>query len=129
MVSQQPSCSQPSTSTIRHSIIDYDIDSLMVHAFAVHSLPLQILQSEVFINMMICWRNTSGRLPTAKRMRAMYHEEANKMKQIVVNKMKASKLTPVTVAADGWTNTCHEKVINIIPVCGGVAYYSTIGKA
>jgi len=103
--------------------VDYDIDSMMVHAFAVHSLPLSILHSEAFINMMTCWRDTKGKLPTSKHMREMYHNEANKLKTIVLNKLKASASNPVTVTLDGWTNTCHEKVINIIPVCCGIAYY------
>jgi hypothetical protein len=103
--------------------VEYDIDTLLVHAFAVHSLPLHILQSEVFINLMICWRNSEVMLPTSKRMRVMYHDEANRMKQEVLNNMKASKAIPVTVALDGWTNPCHEKVINIIPLSRGIAYY------
>lgn len=75
------------------------------------------------MNMMYCWRNSSELLPTRKRMRIMYKDEANKMKKMVVNKLKASTSTPVTVALDGWTNTRHDKVINVTPICGGVAYY------
>lgn len=102
---------------------EYDMDTLLVHAFAVHSLPLHILQSEVFINMMHCWRESRGLLPTRKRMRTMYHDAASSMRQEVLNNIKASRAIPVTVALDGWTNTCHEKVINIIPVSSGTAYY------
>ena len=31
--------------------------------------------------------------------------------------------TPVTVALDGWTNVNHEKVTNIVLLCGGRAFY------
>ena len=43
--------------------------------------------------------------------------------RIVVDKLKGSVSAPVTVALDGWTNTRHDKVINIIPICKGVIAY------
>jgi hypothetical protein len=36
-------------------------------------------------------------------------------------KLRASAAT--TVAIDGWTNVQHDKVINVLPVTNGVAYY------
>jgi hypothetical protein len=41
-----------------------------------------------------------------------------------VEKLKAFSVTsPISVAIDGWTNTRHHKVTNLLCLCGGQAYY------
>jgi hypothetical protein len=42
----------------------------------------------------------------------------------VINKLKSySTASPISIAIDGWTNTRHHKVTNILCLCGGQAYY------
>ena len=39
-------------------------------------------------------------------------------------KLKSYSVTsPISLAFDGWTNTRHHKVTNILCLCGGQAYY------
>jgi hypothetical protein len=102
---------------------EYDINSHIVIAFAMNSLPLQLLESESFINMMYYWRSTSQHLPTRAKMRELYAKRASSMRVKVIDQLKQSSCSPVTIALDGWTNIRHDKVINIIPICSGVAYY------
>ena len=42
----------------------------------------------------------------------------------VLKKLKSHGVTsPISIAIDGWTNTRHNKVTNLLCLCGGQAYY------
>jgi hypothetical protein len=42
----------------------------------------------------------------------------------VINRLAAYSVTsPISIAIDGWTNTRHHKVTNVLCLCGGQAYF------
>ena len=101
-----PSSDSGSVKRSNHSITqyiqrsEYDISSLIVIAFAMNSLPLQLLESESFINFMYFWRKSSQHLPSRAMMRELYGQEARSMKVKVVDQLKQSSCSPVTIALD-----------------------------
>lgn len=60
--------------------------------------------------------------PSASAIRASVLAQADSLRMRLVSLLRH---TPVTIAADGWTNVRREKITNIVPIANGVAYYWT----
>jgi hypothetical protein len=72
-------------------------------------------------NWLELFRQGSGMVASRKQIAARQHERAAAVKERVVARLKRSK--GITVGLDGWTNVGRYKVINIVPISCGVAYY------
>ena len=63
----------------------------------------------------------NGELLSRRRLVVLAHRLVQRVMQEVLTVLRRCK--SVTVGIDGWTNTNHIKVINVVPVGRGVAYY------
>jgi hypothetical protein len=115
--------------TLQQSFLSHNnqsVNSIFAVGFASLSLPLQLLEKEEFINMLIAIRQSTSAVPTRKALRQAQLDVAAEMKNTLINRLRAQCMShPVTIAIDGWTNVRHDKVNNVIPLCGGRAYYWT----
>jgi hypothetical protein len=103
-------------------LLEQDFKSTWSTCVAVHSLPLLLMDSELLHNSFTLYRNDKRfLLPSRHQLRRDIHAQAQSMKETVVGRLRGT--TPVTVGLDGWTNTNHNKVINIVPIVDGVSYY------
>jgi Protein of unknown function (DUF 659)/hAT family C-terminal dimerisation region len=80
-----------------------------------------LVEAELFRNALRVFRQCSGEVPTRKAMSGHISRRAAAIRKEVVQKLIAAG--PVTVAIDGWTNTRHDKVTNVIPIGAGMSYY------
>ena len=80
------------------------------------------MSADLFIRSLTKYRQApSAILPTRKELAGQVFDNVRVMKPIVLGRLRTSAC--VTVGMDGWTNVRHEKVINLVPVANGVAYY------
>jgi hypothetical protein len=89
--------------------------------FAVHNVPFSLASSPLFHKSLLAFRQTDGSPPERRELAVQVFDNVRAMKPIVVARLRAC--SGVTVGMDGWTNVRHEKVINLVPVADGVAFY------
>lgn len=100
--------------------------SVMAKAFACLSLPLQLIEREQFINMLLVIRQSTNPLPTKRALTAEQYLTETEIRTKVVAHLKAiSENCPITLAVDGWTNVRHDKITNVLPLCASNAFYWT----
>jgi hypothetical protein len=97
---------------------------LFAACFAVHSLPLRLIDAPEFRAAVEAYRSGNCALPNRQQLRAEQSAEAQRMRADLVRKLRVyCRAAPLTLAIDGWTNVRRDKVTNVIILCGGVAYY------
>jgi hypothetical protein len=61
-------------------------------------------------------------VPSKERIRDSILRQAAALRKELVQRLRHATM-PISLASDGWTNVRHEKVTNIVLLCGGTAYY------
>jgi hypothetical protein len=79
------------------------------------------MSSPLFHKALYAFRQSDAPPPTRKDLAVQVYDNVRTMKREVVDQLRSC--AGVTVGMDGWTNVRHEKVINLVPVASGVAYY------
>ena len=93
--------------------------------FSCHSLPLRLISSPQYIEHLLLFRQCSSAvIPSVWDLAREQDAAFDSIKVKVIQKMTLPN-THVTIAIDGWTNVRHDKVVNIVPLCRGSAYYWT----
>ncbi len=92
-----------------------------VDVFLRHALSYNLAESTYLHEWVRCIRQGSGRVLSRRQLAARAHDRVQVVKEKVVKRLRASP--GVSVGIDGWTNVRHDKVINLCPVAGGVAFY------
>lgn len=100
---------------------------IFAEAFAMNSLSHTLLSRESFIQMLHIFRQSASAVPpTPAELRTSIINRATDLKQQMIHKIQNAGW-PATLAIDGWTNTRHEKVTNIVILsCGSAYYYASI---
>ena len=93
----------------------------MAQCFAAHSLPMALADSEDFRRLLYSFRQSNEAPPSRKELPKQFYERVKSIKPRVINALRQA--TGVTVGIDGWTNVRHQKVVNLVGVANGVAYY------
>jgi hypothetical protein len=97
----------------------------LAEMFSCHSLPIRLVASQQFIDVLHMFRQCpTAVIPSAYDLAKEQDAAFQKLKIKVVQRMTSAN-THVTIAVDGWTNVRHDKVVNIVPLCRGSAYYWT----
>jgi len=89
-------------------------------AFSKNSLPYSLFEDKYFINALLLI-NKNIKLSKSK-LKDTIISEGEIVKNTTINMLSINR-QPVTLALDGWTNVRNNKVINILLICSGVAYY------
>lgn len=99
---------------------------MLALGFARLSLPLQLMEREDFINMLLTVQQSTCRLPSKHALGLAQVQLANDLRSRLINRLRQFGVhSPVTVGVDGWTNVRRDKVTNILPLCASNAYYWT----
>jgi len=117
--------SKPKQQSLKDSLLrsnNVGLLSMITTAFAISSLPLQLLESESFLNLLYYVRQTIGPMPTRHAVRDHQHTLVADMTSAILTKLRGPS-SHVSLSLDSWTNVRHDKVVNIVPMCNGVAYY------
>jgi hypothetical protein len=92
--------------------------------FAKHSLSHRLIDSKEMKEFLKLIRNSNGPLPNRAMVRESQAVLAARLRLDVINRLKSYSVTsPISLAIDGWTNTRHHKVTNLLCLCGGQAFY------
>jgi hypothetical protein len=92
-------------------------------SFALDSLPLSLVESSDFNQTASVLRKFPHlSLPSRYTLKKHQMRIAERIREQVIARLRGSQCF-VGLAIDGWTNVRHEKVMNVIPICQGIAYY------
>jgi hypothetical protein len=92
--------------------------------FARCSWPHHAIDFPEFVHLVDIIRSSTCPLPTRKLLRRDQLQLAQDLRGRVVRQLRNHcRASPITIAIDGWTNVNHNKVTNVIILCGGTAYY------
>lgn len=90
--------------------------------FAKNSLPHSLIENKYFIDFVAAIKKNPNITITKKKLREVIIYDGTKLKTDIINNLKSSK-QPITMAIDGWTNVRSNKVINLILIVNGTAFY------
>ncbi|MGH7239679.1 MAG: DUF domain-containing protein [Candidatus Saccharimonadales bacterium] len=132
--SSEPVSSTPAAKKRRseQTSLDYSMkiagNKALIHIIAIKmaclGLPLQLIERHDFLDLLYAFRASTDAPPTRQTLRLAQTIAAQQLRQQVLNAIRRQSVSaPVTIAYDGWTNVKQEKVTNVIPLCGGKAYY------
>jgi hypothetical protein len=100
------------------------IISALAEAFAFHSIPHHIIDSPVFREALETFRTGTAPLPNRRQLKEEQDAVAQRLRSDLLDRLRRwCAFSPLTVGIDGWTNTRHDKVTNVVLLCGGIAYY------
>ena len=102
-------------------VVKESVAECMADCFAVHSLPMVLADSPVFQRMLYAFRQTLDPPPQRRQVSRQFAERVKAIRPQVLNALRLG--AGITVGIDGWTNVRHEKVVDLVPVSNGVAYY------
>ena len=102
-------------------VVRDSVSHCFAECFAVHNVPFSLIASPLFHKALNAYRQTTDVPPTRRELAAQMFDNVKEMKPEVIHRLRAC--SGVTVGMDGWTNVRHQKVINLVPVANGVAYY------
>ena len=109
----------------RYQTADKQKDVMALQAqvdfFLYEGLAFRIADSHALRAWLNCVRNGASAVASRKQMTEMALSRAEGVRAAVVQRLQQA--AGVAVGIDGWTNVRHDKVINLCPVAGGVAYY------
>jgi hypothetical protein len=92
-----------------------------VDCFLYDGLSMRLADSVYLRQWLELLRLSKGDVASRKQVAAL---GAGRVEQVRKRVIAALQPSPgVTVGIDGWTNVRHEKVINLCPVVGGIAFY------
>jgi hypothetical protein len=92
--------------------------------YAKHALPHRLADSVEMRDYCDKIRSSTIKPPGRAAIKAAQADLADEMRLLLIDKLAAYSITsPISLAIDGWTNTRHHKVTNILCLCGGQAYY------
>jgi hypothetical protein len=92
-----------------------------VEFFMYEGIPFRIADSPKLQQWLDLLRRGDGAVAKRKQMVGLAYERSEKVRDAVIERLHESEW--VTVGVDGWTNVNGHKVLNLVPVAGGVAYY------
>jgi hypothetical protein len=120
--------SRSTVQTTMHSAFSTANNPLVAQAaaqlFARHALSHRLADSREWTEFLLCVRRSTCRLPNRAVIKQSQREMAAQLRTTVIAKLRAHSVTsPISIAIDGWTNTRHHKVTNLLCLCGGQAYY------
>jgi hypothetical protein len=93
-------------------------------AWAECSLAYSLIEAKAFVAFLDAVRASKCPYPTRHSIPRAQAKCAAELKKTIFESIRTqSKLSPVTVATDGWTNVCGIKVTNVLVLIGGVAFY------
>jgi hypothetical protein len=116
-----PRLRQSSITPFTVPIVRESVAHCFAECFAVHNIPFSLIASPSFHKALNSYRQTAALPPTRRELSSQVFDNVREMKPEVLNRLRACP--GVTVGMDGWTNVRHQKVINLVPVANGVAYY------
>ena len=97
---------------------------LAAKLWAKCGLSHRLADSKEMKDFLLAFRAATCPPPTKHTVRASQTELAAELRAVVVAKLKSYSISsPICIAIDGWTNTRHDKVTNVLCLCGGQAYY------
>jgi cytochrome c-type biogenesis protein CcmH/NrfF len=92
--------------------------------FARHGLPHRLADSKEMAAFLLAVRRSTCPPPKRAAIKEAQTQLAADLREEVIARLTAGSVTyPISIAIDGWTNTRHEKVTNLLCLCGGQAYY------
>ena len=102
-------------------VIRQSVAECMAQCFAVNALPMVLADSEYFHRLLYAFRQSHEPPPSRRELPQQFYEGAKRIRSRVINALRQA--AGVTVGIDGWTNVKRQKVINLVGVANGVAYY------
>lgn len=116
--------SQTTIQTSFQPLHNAQLHQAIARCFASCSLPHHLADHPDFLAMMAAFRAADTRFPCRQRIAPLVSSERDALYADLVQRLRdQSRKCPVTLAFDGWTNVRHMKVINVVLLCKGVAYY------
>jgi hypothetical protein len=101
-----------------------DVDTAVAIVWARHSLAHYLVELPDVRRMFELYRLAHCPLPNRRQLRDAQRAHATELRTKVVQQMlRFASSFPVSIAVDGWTNNRHEKITNVICLCGGDAFY------
>lgn len=101
-----------------------DLPVVLARCFASCSLPHHLVDNPDFVALLDAYRAADIRLPCRQSIAPMIAKQREKLYISLVQRLRQQSVqSPVTLAFDGWTNVRRTKVINVILLCKGAAYY------
>ena len=92
--------------------------------FAKCGLSHRLADSKEMKAFLSAYRSATCAPPTRREIKSAQAAVAASLRTQVIAKLKDySRTSPISLAIDGWTNTRHHKVTNLLCLCGGQAYY------
>ena len=100
------------------------VGPLQAALFAKYGLSHRLADAAEWSEFLHAFRNSTSQPLRRQAMRDQQAALAADLRGQVISKLKAwSTTSPISLAIDGWTNTRHHKVTNLLCLCGGQAYY------
>ena len=119
-----PTTSQKSIYAALHSANNPIVLKAAARLFATHALPHRLADSKEMRDYLLAIRSSTIRPPSRAAIKEAQADLADALRAQLIDKLAAYSVTsPISLAIDGWTNTRHHKVTNILCLCGGQAYY------
>jgi Protein of unknown function (DUF 659) len=118
------SFTQYKQSTLTPSLLQYqnsDCLESIAKCFAMASLPLRLIETPEFIDMMSSYRKSTVALPGRKQLSSLQRTLASKLTDSIVTNLSIGEL-PVALAIDGWVNVRHSDVTNVIIISNGKSF-------
>ena len=92
--------------------------------YAKNALSHRLADDKDMEDYLLAFRHSTCKPPRRTAVKLAQAELARELRIDVINRLKAYSVTsPISIAIDGWTNTRHHKVTNLLCLCGGQAYY------
>jgi hypothetical protein len=92
--------------------------------FARRGLAHSVADDEDWVDALEMFRISNAKPPNRRDLRDAQGSLAVRLRGDVIRRIRQfAYASPVTIAVDGWTNVRHDKVTNVICLCGGSAYY------
>ena len=124
---KRPRLSSTSQQSIQSSFVKQNNAALrpaLAELFASCSWAHHCVEWPQFIAALDAYRGCDLRPPSRASLRQDILDLAQQMRHSVISRLKGyCRSYPLTVAIDGWTNVRHDKVTNVLVLCGGVAFY------
>jgi hypothetical protein len=89
--------------------------------FMYEGVPFRVADSPMLHKWLELLLKGDGTVASRREMMRRGHQRADSVRERVTDVLQRNE--GVTVGVDGWTNVNGHKVLNLVPVAGGVAYY------
>lgn len=121
---KRPRTEQPSIQRCFSAQNNAVVRPALAELFASCSWAHHCIEWPQFIAALEAYRSSTVRLPSRATLRQDILDLAQQMRASVVGRLRGyCRSYPLTIAIDGWTNVRHDKVTNVMILCGGVAFY------